>query len=920
MHSGREAKCASIARGCVWRWLRAVAAVVALGLLPAAARAADDPPEEHRQLIDAGLVDQLEARLPAARTPEHLRQLARAAANRALRAAAADRQSAFEDAERRHNLWLTAVKAGPQPDSPAHRIAVATVLGEMGGLLLSKWATPDLDEFEISSGLRFERERLSGLLERAREYYEQATQAIADLVAEAQGGDAATEDRLLAEGVFDALLMLNLELTFNLGYANLYIGLIDAQPERRSAALRNAEHCFRSLLDAGPAGVTIYRVNVGLGITLREQRRFDDAQRAFAAALEGSSFPAEAHVRYEQARAWLRAGKFDDARVALRPLLDRDPEALAGDDRPARFYLNLARLLDAYGYLLESEELRRTGAGPVSVGRAQRAREAGLIRMNRLAARGGPWPGVVQVYVAANIRADERPADLSPIELLFTARQLSSEKRYLEAIERLEEGRRRTEVGRDLAGEILFELAVCYFRRDDARRAAALFDELATTQRQHDKAREALGYSYQLWSRIASESGEPADYGKLADTLANLLANYPGHERRHDAQWWLPLALQSARRYEEAAELFDKLPRESVRWEEAQFRRVVCLRQELEARRAGRSSTEFAAAAERVIAELRRYGQEAQRRAGDSRQPVTVRNWAAQATLHAAELLLAPECGRFEEALRELDQPRRFEERFPDADLQGRVLAARIRAYRGLRQFDAAAAAVEQFVKAAGPAEAAVVLTNLAAGMHAEIERLEADGRLDEARALAASALPLFTRLDVWGQGGAPADALTFAAARVHQLAGRLDEARKLAERLIAGETANGAYLRLHAQILTEALALDAPAAQPEAGGAAEARKRALVEARAVARRAWERLLADASLKQRAPSRYWEARCQQLALLLEEGAAEEVERAIRNERAWDEELGGPPWRERLEELYQRAGGTSAPTGAGAPGG
>jgi hypothetical protein len=150
-----------------------------------------------------------------------------------------------------------------------------------------------------------------------------------------------------------------------------------------------------------------------------------------------------------------------------------------------------------------------------------------------------------------------------------------------------------------------------------------------------------------------------------------------------------------------------------------------------------------------------------------------------------------------------------------------------------------------------------------------------------------------FARLEEWLRSdpvrvGGVAEA-AFGRAQVLCAAGELEAAERIAVELCAQEPRNGNYRRLLAQILTSQLG--------EPASAAEVRQ---------AQEAWGELLKDARLRERAPERFWEARCQWLALLLRAGQAAEVAHAIAQERIWYPELGGAPWREKLLALEQEA--------------
>jgi len=871
---------------------------------------------EIARLVAAGAVDLLENRLRGRPPLEQLPYLARAQVNRALLARNPEtRQRGLAEAERRYLAWIAAADS-ENADEPVQRaVALASARADFGAMILNAWAAADLDEFEISDGQRGEQARLLELLSRARSLLEQVQAAIQPLLQELDRGGQAVEDRYLALGVYDELRTLEIEAGMHLAWANLLAGMVDrGNAEARSAALRAAERGFRRLADPAAFAGTSTRVHLGLAMTLREQQRFDEAEREFQAALAAADPVSAARVRYELARSRLRQGRFEEARETLRPLVETDPEKLPAGQQAARFYVNLAHLWDANSFLLEGEALGRAAEGAADrtslLRRAQRARETGLIRMNRLAARGGPWPGLVQLYISAGVRLDASPGELSPIELLFAARQLSGQKRYAEALRRLQEAAGRADLTADLAGEIRFEIGVCHYHLDELPEAAAAFEQLAGSFRSHEKAEQAATFAYQLRARLAQESGRPEDHSRLADALLNVLRHFPGHEQRSSVLWWLPVALQSAQRYAEAAEHFARVPPDSPHLEEARYRRLICLRLALEGERERLGPAEFSRRAVTLADELHRYAREALERAGSSPQPDALRNWAALSTVGAAELLVSPGVDQFQSALELLTD---FETRYAGHESLGRVLTVRIRAHRGLRQFEAAAQVVQRYLKTEPPEKTGPVLAALAAGMQEEMQRLLDEGREAEARRLAADSLATFEQLERWararGDRDAQAAAIGFALAWVQHLAGQHQTALTRIQELLAADPRNGNYLRLRALILTDSLdarAADARSADTQASAAEVSKAQASAEQLSAAREAWEALLRDPGLIDSAPQRYWEARYHQLRLLLRSGRAAEVEKAIRAERVWRPELGGPAWRARFERLYAEA--------------
>lgn len=848
-------------------------------------------------MVREGMVEALQSRFRGGRTPDELRLLALAQANRATRISDdRRRQRAFKDAETRYLAWISAVERDRESEALQRSVNAAAARVAEAGMILSKWAVVDLDEFELTAGKRGETRRLLDLLLKARTLYEQAAGVIMPLAVELRTGERGLEDRYLALGIYDAILRLRLDIRFNLAWTNLYLGIVDPKnTARRAAGLRSAERDFQELVDSDQGGETAARCQLGLAMTLREQGRYDEAGRYFDLAQEDAPDPAlAAQVRYERARSEIRRGRFEEARVMLRPLVQKDPERLAPQDRPARFYINLAHLWEANSYLQEALRLREaaeaSSARRAVLLRAKHAREIGLRKMNRLAARGGGWPALVQLFVSGTIDLNVDKETLTPAELLFAARQYSERKKYRHALIHLKEAAGREKVAPDLAAEILFELGVCHYCCHDMREAAEVFERMTREHHGHAKSAKAVSYAYQLWADLAEESKRPEDFLRLAEVLRHLLESFPEHEERGEAVWWLPVALQAGGNYGEAIVRFGSLPADSPHHEEAQYRRALCGRSLFEAERASLSPSQLRARAKQVTSLLESYARQAFERADRARDPPVVLEWSATGLVSAAEVHASVGIGQHRRALELLDG---FEQHYPGSGQIGRVLAVRINAHSALQQYEEAARVVELFLQTVASEQAGGTLASVARGMQEEVDRLERKGDLEAARKLAAQSLPTFEQLETWVQADPDRakyqDAVWYGLARMRYVAGQYQAAQELVAQLLQKDDRDGNYQRLNALVLTAALG-----------------EKASEEQIAQARAAWGAMLRDPALRSAVPERYWEARYHYLELWLREGAAAEVENAIRQERVWYPELGGVRWEQKLNGLYDRA--------------
>jgi len=877
-----------------------------LTLAAAAQDSLDDWPPDIARAVRGGMVEVLEARFADSQSPAELHVIARAHVSKARQQrAAGERERAFTTATAWYQKWIGALSAAAQADpSIAAHVPVAAARVELAGMLVGERGAGELDRFEVTAGRQGDRQMLREVMAAACAEYDAAGATIDPLYAQLRE----REDELLVLGVYDAVVRLKHEISLNHGWAEYWLGVLTADDAvRRAHLLQAAESRIQEVLNSRRAGGLTPRGLLGLGLVQRERQRWEEAERCFRGVMDSSPAAGLAvQARYELARCHVAAGKFDEARAVLRPLLEKDVDAESADEQSARFYLNLARLWDANSYLVEADVLRAragaSGVGQTLLRDAERTRAQGLAKLNRLAAEGGPWPAVVQLYVVGAVDERSELARLAPLELLYAARDLGERGDHAGARQRLVEAAGRPEFQRppsertpeqsQVGGQILMELGRCCYRVGDQRAAAAAFARLATEYTGHEHAAEAATLAYQLWGQAATTSGQSQDYEQLCAALLSLLQRFPEHPRRAEAAWLLPQALQAAGRCAEAGREFAKVSRDDAHWEEAQFRRGVCRRLALEAQRALLGAAETRADGRLVADELLAYAQGAMARA-DEQSPteaVRVRGWAAEARISAAEMLAEPGLAAFEAALAAVAD---FEQSHGDSPLMGRVLAVRIRAQLGLGRFEAAAVEIGRYLEVVPVEEAGALLPELTRGLQEEVRRLEEVGEAGAARELAGMAANAFARLEEWlrsdpGGGGGVAEA-AFGRAQVLYAAGELEAARRVAAELCAQEPRNGNYRRLLAQILTSELG--------ESASAAEVRR---------AQEAWGELLKDARLRERSPERFWEARCHWLALLLRAGQAADVAHAIAQERIWYPELGGAPWREKLLALEEAA--------------
>jgi hypothetical protein len=870
-----------------------IAVACLLGSLVVAAPAQDEQSEIDR-LMTEGMADALETRIGTTGRPAHLHALARAWANQARRTREASRRTrAYEKSAQRYTDWIDALERADNDEPRVIRqVRIGAAQVELAGVILSGQAGAELDTFEITAGERGDRVALRKWLDQAAALYKAAAGAL-PRTSELTGVE---EESLLAIGLYDALRQAELDLQYHQAWVHYHQGVFtenDAEAEARHFTL--AERQFQELLQTEQAGQMTGLCYLGRAMAQREQRAFSRAERSFQEALETEvNEAARARVRYELARSRLADKRYQAAREALAPLVALDPDRLKNAQQPARFYINLAHVWDAYSYLVESNAVRAAALGSAAEKaqrqKARRLREKGLAKLQRLSDRGGPWPAVVQIYIARGVNLKTPLRQLTPLELYLTGTVEIGLGRYESALERLETVLARPDVPRELVADSLFEIGRCQYQLRRYDDAATAFTTLATEHRQHPRAAQATTFAYQLWAKVAERSASVEDYTRLAEVLRLLLETYGDHPERDEAAWLLPVALQAAGDYETAARQFAKVPAGTKHWEEAQFRALTCRRLTLQAAQDTTEADAYAQQARELSEQLLQYAADAARRSTQSVQPDQLMDWAAQACIVAGDLLVADPVAAHADVLKALAD---FERRFPKSERRTAVLNLRIRAHCGLRQFGQAADLLKAYLQTTSSAEAGPTLATLASGMQAELQRLLEAGDAAEAAALARASVETFEELESWVRADESRRAslryVLLGRARMLYHAGRHAEALKIVETQLEQQPRNGNFQHLRAAILEAQLNDNADEAAVTA-----------------ARSAWAALLSDPALRQQMPERYWEARYHWLALTLRLGQAADVARQISQEQILYPDLGGPPWQARLKELLEQA--------------
>ncbi|HKQ46652.1 MAG TPA: hypothetical protein VJZ71_01130 [Phycisphaerae bacterium] len=845
-----------------------------------AEREPDDAlPREQRALVDEltdrdmpELVEELLAGAPTM----HRIHIARAYAKAAIGAKAdVERQKFLEKASSEYRRALTLARDSNWLRGLRRRYDIALWQVELSELILRRQAAPDLDRYEVTSGLDYDRPRIVGLLNDAHLLYRQSAVRLDELLV----GLRTQEEQYLLLGLAAKIARLAEQRRLNAAWTAVYLAMVDRDPAesandpgapgRRQALLDGALADFDALARSARDSEQKYNALLGAGVALRESGRTTEAHSAFdRVRLSVASSAVIIRARFEQSRTHLAAGEFDAARRELAEL-----ERTNDPDGASNFYQRLAPLVTAYSYLLESKAAGRNAASRAAL------RDKAAAEFNEIAKQGGPWTEIAQVYLAALRGPRQNLAELGDAELSLLSARWMKEAQYRQAIEPLTLLLSRADKDPERT-EAAFNLAVCRFQIGDLSAAAEQFEGIAREESRGDLAEQAAVYAYHCRRQIANSEKSTANYDNLTRAATHLADRYPRNDLAGEARWVAALAHQETGQWNRALEAYARIPEKSSRYRSARWGIAIC-RQRLydqlapdAAHQARREAAKAAADAWIAVAGMPTTTSTASQPSVD------------EANLAAAELLAGPDLERIDDALSIL-------QRMPQSE---RVLLLRLRCLTSRGDEAAARREFDAILNDASGAQRGPLLAALAAHYEGAARRLQKADRTDDAKKNWSACAGILRELIAWMDKQPDGDELRRAAiaARVGlaealvQL-GEFAAARAQYDELIAADPANGDHLR-RAALLEEQLA--ASSSHPDAADRAEAQ--------------WGRLLEDASLRQRSPEVYWEARYYWLAHQLRHGRAADVWKGIESEKAWFPDLGGPPWQGRLLELAAKA--------------
>jgi tetratricopeptide (TPR) repeat protein len=834
------------------------------------------------------------------------------------------------------------------------RFEVAQWHVEMGDLILRRWIAPDMDRYEITSGLDFDRARVTRRLQEAQTAYAAAGELLDDLMI----GMRTEEERYLLMGLAGKIVPLQEQQQLNGAWASLYLGLTAApETEGRKGLFTTALNAFDAVGRVAKEPDRKYNALLGAGIALSHIKHYAEADAAFDRIIRSTApLPLTARARFERARSLIEAHRFDEARDELDALAAITEPEPGSEYAGALFYIRLAPLIRAYTYCRELETNRGGSAKE-----RKAVQDQAYAAFAKITEQGGIWPEIVQVYLDTFGKQKRELTDLTDVELRAKVERLMAGKEYGEAIPILKIILDRASM-KEYHAEAGFNLGVCYFQAQDLRGAAEAFLGVARSKPAADVGEKATEHAYRCWRQLAHASDKPEDYLQLAAAGELLAGQFPQHRLATEAAWVAALARQEGGDYTAALTAYGRVPQTSGNYWAAR-RNIARCRQAIydgmsstasaprRRRAAEEAANAWAAVADELAAALKAQSdkpapasKESRPKKGASSRPAKTMNshlspvgipgfsslaeveeWITDARLAAAALFAGDEIRGFNDGLRVL----------ADLPLTGRVLALRIRCYRGLGDLKAANLVLEGFIRQSGdaagsaepssqpgenqtgeavagePTSVLAALVGLAAEMEKEVTRLKKIGRDVEATHMAADAVETIRQLLDWIQKQPEykkhVPTVRYSLVKALAQAGCPQEAMTQLEELMRESPSEGEYIRTAARLQEDIARGAGEATSAPAGAGRASRDAALDKAEAL----WAKLLEDQTLRDRAPDAYWEARYHWLEHQLRHGHAAEVVKGIEAEQAWYPDLGGAPWQTKLLDLAKQAQATDA---------
>lgn len=738
------------------------------------------------------------------------------------------------------------------------RLEAAEWLTEYADLIVRYECAADLDNYELTSGLDFNRERLLDRLREAAKRYEQADDLLKPLVM----GLRTQEEKYLLLGLTERIEQLAEVRGLSAAWAAVYLGAVsEPSAPGRGMQLSNALAGFDQVARDSRDKDRKYNALIGAGVALRESGRADEAASSLNRVIVSTAeTTAVARARYEKVRTLLASGQFHAARDEIKALsaLSRFPDAAE-----ASFYIRLAPLLEAHSYALQSAA--RVENSPEMV----KLRETAMEKFAIVSKQGGPWPGIVETYLA-NLSGPTKPlAQMSMEELRTTALRWMAKSKYAEAMPLLLElaGRKGATADDEL------NLGVCLFQYQRVSEAAERF-ERAEALGQGEVSDRAAEYAYRCRKQLVVESKSNVTLLALAEAAKHLAQRHGTSPLAYEAEYARGVALQEAEYFGDAASAFKAVRKENPKYWLARRGVAECLSARLEipfSRPIGEWEKEAANQWSSLAVDLEK--------GGHGLSDAMAAKWRNEARLKCAALHATTQ--NYLVALGALTG-------VPDT-VESRMI--RLRCRFALDEWDLASGDVDGLLAESDQTTVMPAILRLVVDIQKQAERITPN--VESYEQFAKKVLPILEKVENWvGKQRRERNAIRSVRLQIIRSAGRAAEALPLAETLVKDDPDNGSHLHCAASLL-EQIAQSVP----------QEEKIPLWDR---AEGYWARLLEDGALRDSAPKVYWEARFQWLTHQLRHGKKAEVAKAIETERAWYPELGGPPWQGKLVELLEEA--------------
>jgi tetratricopeptide (TPR) repeat protein len=406
------------------------------------------------------------------------------------------------------------------------------------------------------------------------------------------------------------------------------------------------------------------------------------------------------------------------------------------------------------------------------------------------------------------IKPGADPAALDPFErcalvaglLLDADRQVDEADTWLDrAIEVGERFVAEAPVGAEsLVPEVLYNVAVAYYRRGRPAEAATRFLEVARNHPEFDSAVQAASFAAQLASALYEDEtlrNHPEVRQLYLDALEVLLMEYSATEAARYWRFYYAQFLAELGRYDAAATQYALVDADHKHYLESIFFQVRSTALGLE--EFCRQNPSDLLSIRRRINEFfeihRAFVTKASSRVSlleDPEQADMLPGLIGRAKLVAAEVQVLPQVDRPDRALEGLTG---FEADHPDlAGLTGRVWRVRLVAYEKLGRLDEAERAIPAYITA-DPEGSGPALQSLYVGLADDVEPLRISGDERAAQRKAELALLLAQQVHEWSQryqgAAAPTDQrrLLVQLAEANLAAGRYARARELFEQCQEG-------------------------------------------------------------------------------------------------------------------------------------